>query len=60
VIDKLNKAFVAAIRTPEVSQRLIDQGQDPIASTPEELAAVYARDFPQWIALMKTAGVQPE
>jgi tripartite-type tricarboxylate transporter receptor subunit TctC len=60
VIDKLNKAFVAAIRTPEVSQRLIDQGQDPIAGTPEELAAVYARDFPQWIALMKTAGVQPE
>ncbi|MBC7377559.1 MAG: tripartite tricarboxylate transporter substrate binding protein [Burkholderiaceae bacterium] len=60
VIDKLNKAFVAAIRTPEVSQRLTDQGQDPIASTPEELSAVYARDFPQWIALMKTAGVQPE
>ena len=60
VIDKLNKAFVAAIRSPDVSQRLTDQGQDPIASTPEELAAVYARDFPQWIALMKTAGVQPE
>lgn len=59
-IDRLNKAFVAAIRTPEVSQRLTDQGQDPIASTPEELATVYARDFPQWIALMKAAGVQPE
>ncbi len=60
VVDRLNKAFVAAIRTPEVSQRLSDQGQDPIASTPEELAAIYARDFPQWIALMKAAGVQPE
>ena len=60
VVDTLNKAFVAAIRSPEVSQRLIDQGQDPIASTPEELASIYARDFPQWIALMKAAGVQPE
>ena len=60
VIDRLNKAFVAAIRTPEVSQRLIDQGQDPIASTPEELAEVYKRDAPQWLALMKAAGVEPE
>lgn len=60
VVDKLNKAFVAAIRTPEVVQRLLDQGQDPIASTPEELATVYTRDFPQWLALMKAAGVQPE
>jgi len=60
IIDRLNKAFVAAIRTPEVSQRLIDQGQDPIASTPEELAEVYQRDAPQWLALMKTAGVEPE
>jgi tripartite-type tricarboxylate transporter receptor subunit TctC len=60
IIDKLNQAFVAAIRSPEVTQRLLDQGQDPIASTPDELAAVYARDFPQWIALMKAAGVQPE
>ncbi len=60
VVDKLNKAFVAAIRAPDVAQRLTDQGQDPIASSPEELAAIYARDFPQWIALMKAAGVQPE
>ncbi len=60
VIERLNKAFVAAIRHPEVAQRLTDQGQDPIASSPEELQAVYARDFPQWIALMKAAGVQPE
>ncbi|WP_051953245.1 tripartite tricarboxylate transporter substrate binding protein [Xenophilus azovorans] len=60
VIRKLNQAFVAAIRTPEVSQRLIDQGQDPVAGTPEELAAVYERDAPQWLALMKAAGVEPE
>ncbi|WP_162591956.1 Bug family tripartite tricarboxylate transporter substrate binding protein [Variovorax sp. PBL-E5] len=60
VIERLNKAFVAAIRMPEVSQRLIDQGQDPIASTPEELAEVYKRDAPQWLALMKAAGVEPE
>lgn len=60
VIERLNKAFVAAIRHLEVAQRLTDQGQDPIASSPEELQAVYARDFPQWIALMKAAGVQPE
>ncbi len=60
VIARLNKAFVAAIRSPEVSQRLVDQGQDPIASTPEELAEVYRRDLPQWLALMKSAGVEPE
>jgi tripartite-type tricarboxylate transporter receptor subunit TctC len=60
VIDRLNKAFVAAIRTPEVTQRLIDQGQDPIAGTPEELQAIYNHDFPLWTGMLKAAGIQPE
>ena len=60
VIDKLNKAFVSAIRTPDISQRLIDQGQDPIASSPEELARIFAHDFPLWTAMIKAAGITPE
>lgn len=60
IIDKLHKAFVAAIRSPEVTQRLIDQGQDPIASTPEELQSIYNHDAPLWIGMLKAAGIQPE
>lgn len=60
IIDTLNTAFVAAVKTPDVADRLIDQGQDPVGSTSEELSSTYARDLPRWVALLRSAGVQPE
>lgn len=36
VIDRLNAEFVKAIRSPDISAKLIEQGQEPIANSPEE------------------------
>jgi len=39
VIGKLNAAFVQAVRDPEVTRQIIDQGAEPAGDTPDAFAA---------------------
>ena len=38
----------AAVKSPELSERLLKQGLEPIGSTPEELAVFMDRDIARW------------
>ena len=44
ILAKLSDAVAKAINTPELKNRLIEMGQDPGASKPEELAAAIRND----------------
>ena len=59
IIDRLNNEFVKAIRQPDVTARMIDQGQEPIANTADEAERAYAQEFPKWEAMIKSTGVTP-
>jgi len=48
VIAALNAQVVAAIRSPEVRQKMIDFGVEPVGNTPEEYAALLARERVRW------------
>src|SRR6266436_2422480 len=39
VIGKLNAAFVQAVRDPEVTRQIVDQGAEPAGDTPDAFAA---------------------
>lgn len=53
----LTAEFVKAIRHPEVTAKMLEQGQEPIANTPEEAERAYALEFPRWAAMIKSTGV---
>lgn len=57
IVDKLSAEFVKAIRHPEVTARMLEQGQEPIANTPDEAERAYAQEFPKWEAMIKSTGV---
>ena len=57
IVDKLSTEFVKAIRHPEVTARMLEQGQEPIANTPDEAERAYAQEFPKWEAMIKSTGV---
>ncbi len=57
VVEKLSAEFVKAIRHPEVTARMLEQGQEPIANTPDEAERAYAQEFPKWEAMIKSTGV---
>ena len=57
IVDRLSAEFVKAIRQPEVTAKMLEQGQEPIANTPEEAERAYAQEFPKWEAMIKSTGV---
>jgi tripartite-type tricarboxylate transporter receptor subunit TctC len=60
VIGKLNTAFVQAVRDPGVTKQIIDQGADPVTSTPAEFAAFIAAQAEQYGKVVKSVGVKGE
>ena len=60
IINKISLEVVRIINLPDVKERLLLQGAEPIGSTPEQLAAVLANDIAKYAKVMKVAGVQPE
>jgi tripartite-type tricarboxylate transporter receptor subunit TctC len=60
IIDKLNKAIVEALRTPELEKLLRDQGLEPAGNSPEEFTQLMHADIEKWIRLTREAGIKPQ
>ncbi|MDM0110369.1 tripartite tricarboxylate transporter substrate binding protein [Variovorax sp. J22R24] len=58
VVDKLNAALVAALKSPEVAEQLTKQGFESQASTPEELKAYIAREMARWEKVINDNGIK--
>jgi tripartite-type tricarboxylate transporter receptor subunit TctC len=55
-IAELAAAIGEALRAPQVRAQLIHLGYEPMASTPEELKALEARDAARWAPIIKSVG----
>jgi tripartite-type tricarboxylate transporter receptor subunit TctC len=60
IIERLNKDLRAALATEEVKSRLLQEGTDPMPTTPEEHAAVIDREETKWSTLINSIGLKPE
>lgn len=59
-IDRLSAAIAAAIRAPEINERLLALGLDPVGSTPDELARRIAEDVAKWGPAVKASGFRAD
>ncbi|MBI2961029.1 MAG: tripartite tricarboxylate transporter substrate binding protein [Betaproteobacteria bacterium] len=59
VIAKLHAATVSALKDPATRASFINEGAEPIGSTPEEFAAVIRNDLRKWAKVTKDAGYKP-
>jgi tripartite-type tricarboxylate transporter receptor subunit TctC len=57
IIDRLNTATLAALRQPEVVQRLQTLGVDIAGSTPDAFAAYIKTESTKWAQVIRQAGV---
>ena len=60
IVARVSADAARVMNTPEVRERFVAQGADPIGSTSEQLAAVLSRDIAKYAKVMKDSGTQPE
>ena len=58
IVTKVHDAVVQALNDPGVKQKLKDQGQEVVASTPEEFSAFLKTDDAQYAALIKSLNLK--
>jgi tripartite-type tricarboxylate transporter receptor subunit TctC len=59
-VARMNKAISAAVALPQTKAKLLEQGAEGTASTPEHLGAMVSREITQWRAVVKHANIQGE
>ena len=60
VIERLHGAFVKALQFPDVKERLIAEGADPIGNTPEEFGAFMRTETAKWAKVVKVSAMKAE
>jgi tripartite-type tricarboxylate transporter receptor subunit TctC len=60
VVTRLNTEMAAILRQPEVKDILGKAGMDASASTPTELVAIVAKDYPRWGTVIRTKQISAD
>nr|MBA3505518.1 tripartite tricarboxylate transporter substrate binding protein [Betaproteobacteria bacterium] len=58
VVTRLSAEIAKIAKSPEMRERLSALGAEPVGSTPEEFAAIIARDIAKWTTLAKSVGIR--
>jgi tripartite-type tricarboxylate transporter receptor subunit TctC len=60
IVDRLNAEMRKAVAAPDVSQRLIDLGGEPKASSPAEMRAFVEKEIAQWRRVIELRKIERE
>jgi len=60
IIDRLNSEIVRALKSPDLRERLVSQGVDPVGNTPEQYTAFMQNEISKWAKVIKAAGIKGE
>jgi tripartite-type tricarboxylate transporter receptor subunit TctC len=59
-VDRLAGAMVAAIKAPDVREKLEGLGMEPTGLGPAELARIHKADYDKWGPVIRASGFKPE
>ena len=60
VINKINTDLVRIIKNPEMGERLVAMGVDPLGTSPAEFSAYLQKETERWSKILKERGARPE
>jgi tripartite-type tricarboxylate transporter receptor subunit TctC len=60
VIDRLHGVLVRILHQPDMKERLVQLGSDPVGSTPDQFGAFISSEIQKWVKIAKVAGVKAE
>jgi tripartite-type tricarboxylate transporter receptor subunit TctC len=60
IVQKLAEGVQRATRDPEVRRRMLEQGADPVGSTPEQFSKLLREEVARWAEVVKISGARAE
>jgi tripartite-type tricarboxylate transporter receptor subunit TctC len=60
IVNLLGNSVMKAARSPDLRQRLLDLGTDPVGSTPEEFAKMLREEIVKYAEVVKRSGARAE
>ena len=60
IVNGLAEASIRAAKSPDLRQRLVEQGAEPLGSTPEEFGRTLREDVAKWAEVVKASGARAE
>ena len=60
IVERLSTEIVRILNQPDMKERLLTLGADPVASTPDEFAAFIAAEHAKWARVIREANIRVE
>ena len=60
VVERMSAEVAKALKAPEVRERLVQLGNEPLGTTPDEAAARIKREFPRYQSAIKAANIHAD
>jgi tripartite-type tricarboxylate transporter receptor subunit TctC len=60
IVKTLGDATMRAARAPDLRQKLVEQGAEPIGNTSEEFAKLLREEVAKWAEIVRISGAKPE
>ena len=60
IVERLNAETVRALATPDLRERMLATGADPVGNTPEQYTAFVQNEIAKWSKVIKAAGIKGE
>ena len=60
IINRLSESVAKAAHSPDIKQRLIDQGAEPVGNTSEEFAKQLRAEAATWAEVVKSSGAKAD
>jgi tripartite-type tricarboxylate transporter receptor subunit TctC len=58
IVARLNDEFVRILNQPEVRERILADGSEPVGSTPEDFRRFLVADLAKWAKVVKESGAK--
>jgi tripartite-type tricarboxylate transporter receptor subunit TctC len=60
IVDKLHGALTKILHEPDINKRIVEDGSEPVGSSPEEFRQFLAADLAKWAKVVKESGAKLE
>ena len=60
IITRLNSELSAIMKTPDMRERFVGQGAEPLSGPPDDLRKYFANEVSKWGKVIREAGIKAE